>query len=200
MMDEVSDRIWGVKSNGEWKPIPNVWLGATICNQTEADRDIPKLLAVPAHKRFLSIEPLLGPVDITAHFFGHCPEHDFPGGFCLQRNHPGVQHIDWVIVGGESGPNARPMHPDWARSLRDQCVAAGVPFMFKQWGEFVDIHGGRGPGLGFVHKGRPDCAMLKSGRLQNPEFNESGAINLFRVGKKAAGRLLDGREWNEVPA
>lgn len=94
----------------------NVWLGCTVVNQAEADRDIPKLLDVPAKVRFLSMEPLLGSVTIFAH------------------DNPDWLLLDWVIVGGESGHHARPMHPDWARSLRDQCQAAGVPFFMKQMG------------------------------------------------------------------
>lgn len=108
---------------------PNVWLGATICNQAEADRDIPKLLAVPAAVRFLSMEPLLGPVNVYSSMTGellHTSGDDYNPG-----------SIDWVIVGGESGPNARPMHPDWARSLRNQCASANVPMLLKQWGEFA---------------------------------------------------------------
>lgn len=131
-------------------PMPrNVWLGATVVNQAEADRDIPKLLTVPARVRFLSIEPMLGPIDLTR------VRQRFPAGVspwsCLQgyclRHYPRMRcgcseqgrAIDWVICGGESGPNARPMHPDWARSLRDQCAAAGVPFLFKQWGELIEM-------------------------------------------------------------
>lgn len=113
----------------------NVWLGATIVNQEEADRDIPKLLAVPARVRFLSMEPLLGPVDISRHL-DYCEKLDKHG---ISRR-AGGQHIkcdkhcgiSWVIAGGESGAGARLMHPDWARSLRDQCSAAGVPFFMKQ--------------------------------------------------------------------
>lgn len=156
-----------------------VWLGATICNQTEADRDIPKLLAVPAAKRFLSMEPLLGAVDLTSHLWGRatpcadCPKDaDCDCGFMPRNEMPDEPQISWVIVGGESGPNARPMHPDWARSLRDQCDAAGVPFLFKQWGEWTTATANMGVGDGLMS----------------------------RVGKKAAGRLLDGREWNGVPA
>ena len=126
----------------DWGPVgwPNVWLGCTVVNQAEADRDIPKLLAVPARVHFLSMEPLLGLVDITAWLHdSHCTT--FPGT-CI-CGEPREEHIDWVIVGGESGPKARPMHPDWARSIRDQCQAAGVPFFFKQWGEW---HNGDGFG------------------------------------------------------
>lgn len=106
----------------QW-PWPNVWIGATVCSQEEADRDIPKLLDVPARVLFLSIEPMLGPIHLpTAKAFGlH--------GFGVH-----VRGVDWVICGGESGPNARPMHPNWALSLRDQCAAAGVPFLMKQMG------------------------------------------------------------------
>ena len=103
----------------------NVWLGATVVNQTEADRDLPKLQCVPAAVRFLSVEPMLGPIDLGL---------DVP--MCAG---PDGSHVDWVICGGESGPKARPMHPDWARSLRDQCAAAGVPFLFKQWGEWLPV-------------------------------------------------------------
>ncbi len=127
----------------------NVWLGATICNQTEADRDIRKLLAVPATKRFLSMEPLLGPVNIEqacdiaeakicAGTWGTMAE---PHRCVQAMRHGSVALLDWVIVGGESGPKARPMHPDWARSLRDQCQAAGVPFFMKQMGGIRDKRG-----------------------------------------------------------
>lgn len=136
---------------GVW-PLPNVWLGVSVENQQWADIRIPALLDTPAAVRFLSCEPLLGPVDL--------------GGYTL----PGTP-LGWVICGGESGPGARPMHPDWARSLRDQCVAAGVPFLFKQWGAWLP------------------CA--------DPTCECDGSC---RVGKKRAGRELDGRTWDEYPA
>lgn len=163
----------------------NVWLGATIVNQAEADRDIPKLLAVNARVRFLSMEPLLGPVELGLQCenwsddIGMDPE---TGAYdcCRACDYTGIGNaIDWVIVGGESGPGARPMHPDWARSLRDQCQAAGVPFLFKQWGEWASVSEVAGPG---EHRHFADGATVR------------------RVGKKAAGRTLDGRTWDEVPA
>lgn len=171
----------------------NVWLGATVVNQAEADRDIPKLLAVPARVRFLSMEPLLGPVYLD-------PRLIAPLEGCSQA---GQRFIDWIIVGGESGSAARPMHPDWARSLRDQCQAAGVPFLFKQWGEWAPVaesavhpEATRIPGnLCRVQSiGAPDryVAISTNGGRRRYEIE--------RVGKKAAGRALDGREWNEVPA
>ena len=196
-----------------WSAVPwsHVWIGATVVNQLEADRDIPKLLATPAARRFLSMEPLLGPVDLTAvrltvsaGYFGDCLEwHHRPHSERYTR-WPG---IDWVIVGGESGPRARPMHPDWARRLRDQCQAAGVPFLFKQWGEWVhDLQQPDPTGdslytedmsrLRFSH-----TAMGRDGRTSHDaEQVGSHSVRVHKVGKKAAGRLLDGRTWNEVPA
>lgn len=103
---------------------PNVWIGATVVNQTEADRDVPKLLATPAAVRFLSIEPMLGPIDLDAALWSYeGPKH-------TARN-----LLHWVICGGESGHGARSMPPEWARSLRDQCNEAGTRFLFKQWGK-----------------------------------------------------------------
>jgi protein gp37 len=144
--------------NSDW-PWPNVWIGATVCNQEEADRDIPKLLAVPAAKRFLSIEPMLGPIDLSRYHIGwwcchNCrqardPGEDEPLGsdvYCRNCDATSTleidgHHLHWVICGGETGPRARPMHPAWVRSLRDQCVAAGVPFFFKQNGEWLLLDG-----------------------------------------------------------
>ena len=149
--------------NGE--PPANVSLGASIVNQPEADRDIQKLLATPAAKRFLSMEPLLGPVDLTPFLWGkheavdpicqNCPrDADCECGYHTRRDLK-LPAIDWVIVGGESGPKARPMHPQWAQSLRDQCNAAGVPFLFKQWGGRTSKSGGRELD-GLTHDGYPD--------------------------------------------
>ncbi|ALG60878.1 MULTISPECIES: DUF5131 family protein [Citromicrobium] len=166
---------------------PNVWIGTTAENQTEADRRVPLLLATPAAVRFLSCEPLLGPVDLSEWMvcpnardglsmdpstgaYECCSRCDWTGiGFCP----------DWVIVGGESGPKARPMHPDWARSLRDQCEAAGVPFLFKQWGEWL-------PASQIDAQGEICCCGSPNSPPQ-------------RVGKKRAGRLLDGRTHDGFP-
>ncbi|KPG20340.1 DUF5131 family protein, partial [Mycobacteroides immunogenum] len=106
---------------GDYWPLPNVWLGVSAEDQKRADLRIPALLDTPAAVRFISAEPLLGPIDLSRFVEDDGEKFDLPP-------------LSWVIVGGESGPGARPMHPDWARSLRDQCVAAGVPFLFKQWG------------------------------------------------------------------
>jgi protein gp37 len=183
---------------------PNVWLGATIVNQAEADRDAPKLLATPARVRFLSMEPLLGAIDLTMlHVEGITNLNALTGDH-------GVLHpmrgrgaaLDWVIVGGESGPGARPMHPDWARSLRDQCVDAGVPFLFKQWGEHsLDYDRDRDD---------PDwrrCgeqARKHPGQWLNLEggtgFHGERVHYAARVGKKTAGRLLDGVQHDGAPS
>lgn len=133
-----------------WPPVlENVWLGATVVNQEEADRDIPKLLQVPARVRFLSIEPMLGPIDLQRWLWECCGNMQ-PGNnhgllgqepdYCCGNPDP-RDALNWVICGGESGPGARPAHPDWARSLRDQCAAAGVGFFMKQMGGTRDKRG-----------------------------------------------------------
>ncbi len=198
MLDVAFRAVHGQREKWADNVPSNVWIGATIVNQPEADRDIPKLLAMPAAKRFLSMEPLLGPVDLTA--VKHTVSPGFFGDSLEWHHRPHDERytkwpgIDWVIVGGESGPGARPIHPDWARSLRDQCEAAGVPFLFKQWGEWLPAKDGRsitGPTL--VLEGAAPFT-------DHPQWHgfEDGQ-RVARVGKKAAGRLLDGRTWDEVP-
>ena len=135
----------------KWKtfwPLLNLWVGATICNQEEADSKIPALLRTPAAKRFISVEPMLGPVNVERYLIS-CKDcgNQASTQLCLNRPwmghdlcnacdkpNPEGPHLDWIICGGESGPGARQMHTDWVRSLRDQCVDAGVPFYFKGWG------------------------------------------------------------------
>ena len=165
--DAVRDRAVGKGAEAWSWPLPNVWLGVSTENQHWADIRVPALLQTPAAVRFISAEPLLGPVNLTRAVWtmGYQRGHGLTASYvhtgpCCQRFHG----IDWVIAGGESGPGARPMHPDWIRALRDQCQSAGVPFFFKQWG---------------AHAPGPDGPR--------------------RVGKKAAGRLLDGRTWDEFP-
>jgi protein gp37 len=174
---------------------PNVWIGATIVNQAEADRDIPKLLATPAAVRFLSMEPLLGPVDLTVvRAFGLHGFGDFEHG------------VDWVIVGGESGPGARPMHPDWARSLRDQCRQAAVPMLFKQWGEWQPLiqmtiserRASAGKPLSDDSYVRIDGTTHTTLQDDHEPYEVTDAL-VRRVGKKAAGRRLDGVEHNGFP-
>lgn len=159
----------------------NVWIGTSVEDQEAADKRIPVLLKVPAQIRFLSCEPLLGPVDL-----GRWPRTiwNSAGGTWITyppniAQRAEIRSIDWVIVGGESGGGARPMHPEWARGLRDQCVAAGVAFHFKQWGEYKAT--------------RKDVSEIWG---RHYEFLDQ---NMERVGKKAAGRVLDGRTWDEYP-
>lgn len=185
-------------------PLPNVWLGATITSQAEADRDIPKLLALPARVRFLSMEPLLGSVDLGLQCENWTNDivMDPETGArecCKACDYTGINNnIDWVIVGGESGTGARPMHPDWARDLSDQCAAAGVPFLFKQWGEWVP----RGPAsMGYpLVDGVPRIRLTDLGE-NGSDLGAEGDNHTWmqRAGKKVSGRLLDGRTWDEVP-
>lgn len=210
----------------------NVWLGATVVNQEEADRDIPKLLAMPAAKRFLSMEPMLGPVDLTTiDIDGH--SELFPLKETVQCNDEDgnvasdMPAIDWVIAGGESGPAARPSHPDWYTSLRDQCAAAGVPFLFKQWGEWLPISQQneaftnrlyRSNRVAKLHEDQgvlDDCYGRRctvdatvihmdgsTHGISEPMAFLQGTspMTTFRVGKKAAGRLLDDAELSAFPA
>lgn len=198
---EIQSRFTGMRFNGyipepgsidyvplrQW-PLPNVWLGVSVENQEEADKRIPLLLKTPAALRFVSYEPALGPIDLQSDALGdtlcRC-------GGCLDlaNNNPDMwraQRIDWVICGGESGTAARPIHPDWARSVRDQCVAANVPFFFKQWGEWLPTHQGTVAGFTFPKVTRVWC------------WKDENLVSI-RIGKTKAGSLLDGTEWKQFP-
>jgi protein gp37 len=163
---------WAFHHSG---PLSNVRLGVSCEDQATADARIPLLLQTPAAVRFLSLEPLLGPIDLDSESASGCHALGCGNDECCCGDEPitrlsgNCRGVDQVIVGGESGPGARPMNPDWVRSIRDQCVAAGVPFFFKQWGEHQPV------ALDGRHAG------------------------WIRVGKKAAGRVLDGRTWDEEP-
>lgn len=245
---------------GPGNPAPGIWLGVSVENQAAADERIPALLATPAALRFLSCEPLLGPVDIrrfTSECYEcgltcglrlpgppseercvecgeECDENTMPVcsdgcpkcggeleylcpdcGHYMVYQHPDTPVIDWVICGGESGPKARPMHPDWARGLRDQCAGGGVPFFFKQWGEWLpDFE---------ESPDRPDDDPEQS-RFQTcvwdadeESFDETNGTwcdadqwfiadnyrepeqPMTRVGKRRAGRLLDGVLHDAMP-
>jgi protein gp37 len=184
-------------ANDRYVPLPNVWIGATIVNQEEADRDVPKLLETPAAVRFLSMEPLLGPVDLCS---VPLPDGDMLG---LALDSQGAQAgIDWVIVGGESGLGARPMSVRWARALRDQCAAAGVPFLFKQWGEWAPAwpRPSETPGRFAFGDYEHEPGRFIQTEYYPRQFTSFGArCILERVGKKAAGRQLDGCTHDEFP-
>jgi protein gp37 len=158
--------------------LPNVWLGVSVENQSAANDRIPVLQATNAVVRFLSLEPLLSEIDLAV-ATGHAEGTGIiPFGFSWLKS----SEIHWVVTGGESGPHARPAHPDWFRDIRDQCQAARVPFFFKQWGEWF-------PTRPFDKK--------TAGDYKSNEWN--GGVCSWKVGKKAADRLLDGREWSEYP-
>lgn len=197
------------RENWDNNYFPNVWIGATVVNQGEADRDIPKLLNVPAAVRFLSIEPMLGPVDIDHAMYGSSADRRGISCFGFTDGVGYEACIQWVICGGESGPNARPMHPDWARSLRDQCETANVPFLFKQWGEWLPrsycYHKfADGTALAELDPGASKWQIFRmtyQGGNGNALHSQTGSDDVYmqRVGKKMAGRLLDGREHNGFP-
>lgn len=191
IIDATQDLVFG---------FDNVCFGTTAENQEQADKRIPILLQIPAAHRFVSIEPMLSAIDLEL----EKPDNGEPLG------------LDWVILGGETGHGARPVHPDWVRSVRDQCQAAGVPFWFKQWGEwgpYVDeakyTHCGEettARAQGYINLDGTtgycwivdDDGTWSNWTAQNGQPQE-GCHVINRFGSKKAGRLLDGREWNEVP-
>jgi protein gp37 len=202
-------------------PLPNVWLGVSAEDQARADERVPDLLATPAAIRFISAEPLLGPIDFHeyllgfaaghpascicghGHGFDRCPNYGKVAPRChkcgCQQFHkaPGSDGLHWVIVGGESGAAARPMHPAWARSIRDQCAGAGVAFFFKQWGGWKIHHAHAGGDLGGdIRADR--VRFVQPNREPDGHFRK-GDLMMERVGKKVAGRLLDGIEHNAFP-
>jgi len=193
------------KSWPDW-PLPNVWLGVSVENQKTADERIPLLLQTQAAVRFVSCEPLLGPIDLwkfatREETFGSMYDHRGSYGFIPGFPKDPIKYhegIDWVIAGGESGKNARPMHPDWARSIRDQCVDAGVPFFFKQWGEWAEVYEA-GDGWYCLSNKKGNEIMTRIPNKTKILENAWDGHLIARVGKKRAGRLLDGREWNEFP-
>lgn len=146
-------------------PLSNVWLGVTVCNQAEADGKIPILLQIPAAKHFVSIEPMLSAVDIKQYLQGD-------------------NKLTWVIAGGETGTNARPMHEAWVKSLRDQCLETGTPYFFKSWGEWCS------------YEQAPD--YLDSDLfLNNLPIKYLDGKKVFKIGKKQSGHLIDGVEYRQ---
>lgn len=173
-----------------------MWLGVSVENQAAADERIPLLLKTPAAVRFLSCEPLLESLDLSGWIIPHSPER----GISIF-----APIIDWVIAGGESGPGARPMHPDWARSLRDQCAASDVAFFFKQWGEWgpptqslsdPSLHE---PGSLKAYTVISSTDPKSVGKTLWRAYGPNGPELLERAGKRTSGSLLDGREHKAVP-
>lgn len=195
--------------------LPNVWLGVSTEDQQWADIRIPALLDTPAAVRWISAEPLLGPIDLTRRqfdsdgfeltywltgrpYWGKPEPQPCPNGGTIEMSALEIgPRLDWVVVGGESGPGARPMHPDWARSLRDQCAGAGVPFLFKQWGEWLGV-------LTPEYDLREPQAWVSKATGAVADEENAMAIGgdwtgMWRLGKKRAGRELDGRTWDQYP-
>ena len=164
---------------------PNVWVGTSVEDQQSADTRIPHLLRVPARVRFLSCEPLLGPVDLCRVNAEGYRWNTLTGERrgIITRDIVTTGAVDWVIVGGESGHGTRPMHPDWARGLRDQCTALGVSFFFKQWGAWLPLA----------------SADEASHYPKAPLHEFEDGLWAVDAGKHAAGRRLDGRTWDEMP-
>ena len=199
----------------------SVWLGVSVEDQATADLRIPALLDTPAAVRWISCEPLLGPVDLSdfvdrwhegdgdACDWGRCDRaavavrrdftHEDPRYVCMLPVCELHRGLDWVVVGGESGPGARPMHPEWVRTLRNQCASTGVAFHFKQWGEWAPVPP--------VEAMSSDRVVSRAGlSLPWPERHDltleamREAYAMRRIGRHAAGRELDGRTWDEYPA
>lgn len=214
-----NDRL-GIEVTDPTRELPrNLWVGTSVEDQAAANARIPHLLRIPARVQFLSMEPLLGTVD-----FRKVPGFNKCGSAGQE-----ITRKLWVIVGGESGRNARPMHPKWALNLRDQCVNAGVPYFFKQWGEWKPISQMTEEETDALYRSNrvarseedqaslddsygktctvPQLVIRDNGEHRNCDdplaFNSDapgGAfMTAYRVGKANAGRLLNGREWNEVP-
>ena len=159
--------------DGKW-PLRNVWEGTSVEDHDTAQARIRELQKVPAAVRWISFEPMLGPIDCT--FF------DKPAFW---------KGIHWAVAGGESGRGARPMHPDWPRWIRDRCQDAGVAFFFKQWGTYRPYREGERTNV--------ITEVQQDGRRWATDIMDPTGALMVEVGKKDAGRLLDGREWNEWP-
>lgn len=199
--------LWEAMPERDVGPLSNVWLGVSVEDQKRADERIPVLLDTPAAVRWISAEPLLGPIDLTGFLPCRCEKSTdcpTPADFKCWSN---IATLDWVVCGGESGPTARPMHPDWARSLRDQCNAASTPFLFKQWGSWLPGQFGPPPALEWQGNGPIDDANLFPADWDHePKWDDGMAyidegeqVFFYKAGKKAAGRLLDGIEHNGFP-
>lgn len=212
------DRASEINELAPWFPLPNVWLGASAENQETANARIPVLLKTPAAVRFVSCEPLLGAIDLTAiryqdedvecewnaltayHQVLHSNSMD-----AVATADDGVTKLDWVIAGGESGPNARPTHPYWAGGLLNQCLETKTPFFFKQWGVAIPgepLKGGEEAREGTCclhfdgYRDVPDCCS----HTYEDTTPEDMAFRMIRMrSKKSAGALLDGREWRQFP-
>ena len=206
VMQMIADVV-GENPNAWLRRHPNVWVGTSVENQAAADHRIPILLSIPCRLRWLSAEPLLGSIEMSQHLGTvHTDSAGIDARYAEDGYGPWVDGIGWVIAGGESGEVPRPTHPEWVRSIRDQCIAASIPFHFKQWGEWMPFDTFE---LAAEHEGwgeRHDlCVLWPNGigstalMCAGDEAWENGCRGFRNVGKKTAGRLLDGRVWHEFP-
>lgn len=206
LMAQAEERPMGLMQDIGWivnwlsgkVPPSNVWIGVSVEDQQRADERIPELLKIPAQIHFLSMEPLLGPV-LLKEWMPFAVSH----GLTEPSSGRWFGGIHWVIAGGESGVHARPLHPDWVRGLRDQCASAGVPFLFKQWGEWLPGEQTHDSGTGYR---QCDTGEIygSTGHPKRENFGthpdrRSGNLITLKIGKKSAGRLLDGVKHNDFP-
>lgn len=188
--------------------LPGVWLGVSVEDQHAADTRIPILVSCPAEARWLSVEPMLGPVDLSLWIWGdRCPDRQCRDSTWDHECRLGEQRLRWLVAGGESGPGARPVHPDWLRSLRDQCADAGVPYLVKQWGQYAPVSDRPAPGDLWLRLGgatigwSPDDGYVRAG---GGDFRLPGGGRTVLVrrarSKHDTGRLLDGVLHDAYPA
>lgn len=201
-------------------PLPNVWLGVSVEDEDQAADRLPWLLDTPAAIRWMSGEPLLGDIDLTCvrtvgGLLGSVDldattgeifwagAHTYRDSIAARKGRTGK--LDWIVVGGESGPGARPMHPDWARNLRDQADRANIPFFFKQWGDWIPEVGAVD---GWALGDDPEISRFEYRDWEGDHWghpyskawcDDVDDDTVSRVGKKAAGALLDGVEWRQMP-
>lgn len=202
------DQLFAIGQRISNWPLQNVWVGTSAEDQPHLDERLPHLLRLPAALRWLSIEPMLGPVDLTMVPTWTDPRSDDENtlnALTGREYHAGAgvlgdrgPRIEWVVAGGESQNSDRPTHPDWVRSLRDQCQAAAVPFHFKQWGDWIDADNGlKNPhGRSWTFN---EAARIADEGGWAYEHNSDGTT-MIKAGARRTGRTLDGHIWDEFPA
>jgi len=189
----IEEKLYGVtidnpcRELGGGDYLPNLWLGVSVEDQKTADERIPLLLQTTAAHRFISVEPMLGEVDIMHTVWNHTPESAITPHMKIYdkttMQAPLLPGINWVICGGENGPGARPIHPDWVNNLYDQCSCASVPFFFKGWGEHLPLYYASSEQI-----------------LKHKDVGVFADMPTYRVGKAVSGHLLNNREIREIPA
>lgn len=203
------ERMWSFFQERNWDVPANCHLGVSVEDQQTWIERAPWLLRIhgPSSSgppiKFVSFEPLLGPVDARGHRLESPSGFELPTLKVAPVSEWPLSGISWAIVGGESGPAARPTHPDWVRSLRDQCELAGVPFFFKQWGEWGPGEANNGPPARTEHVASWGGDSWTFGMLtpkQSAETHTDDAPDVYRLGRRITGRVLDGRTHDGRPA